>query len=65
MVGVEIFKGHKSGCREIQPVTEIPDFGVSNAIFADPFGYQWMLHQIHREVTFEEHIRLWEEKRDL
>lgn len=51
-----------AGCSEIQPVTEIPDFGLSNAIFADPFGYIWMLHQIHRDVSFEERIRIWKEK---
>lgn len=52
------------GCKEIQPVTEIPDFGVSNAIFSDPFGYIWMLHQIHKEVSFEERKRLWEEREE-
>ncbi|MBB6451406.1 PhnB protein [Geomicrobium halophilum] len=50
------------GCTEVQPVTEIPDFGVSNAIFSDTFGYLWMLHQIHKEVSFEERTRLWEER---
>ncbi|UJL46768.1 VOC family protein [Virgibacillus sp. NKC19-16] len=54
----------KTGCTELQPVTEIPDFGVSNAIFNDPFGYQWMLHQIYKEVSFEERMRLFEEKRE-
>lgn len=57
-------KAISAGCTEIQPVTEMPDFGLSNAIFADTFGYQWMLHKIHKEVSFEERIRLWEEKRD-
>lgn len=57
-------KAVSAGCKEVQPVTELPDYGVSNAIFGDAFGYQWMLHQIHREVSFEERIRLWEEKRD-
>ena len=46
-----------AGCREIQPISELPDFGVSNATFADPFGYVWMLHQIHRNVSFEERMR--------
>ncbi|NLB88953.1 MAG: VOC family protein [Syntrophomonadaceae bacterium] len=52
------------GCTEIQPVTEMPDYGVSNAMFTDPFGYLWMLNQIHREVSHEERIRLWEEKKN-
>jgi len=56
-------KAINAGCIEVQPVTEIPDFGVSNAAFTDIFGYQWMLHQIHKEVSFEERMRLWEEKK--
>jgi PhnB protein len=36
-----------SGCKEIQAITEIEGYGVSNAIFKDSFGYVWMLHQIH------------------
>lgn len=51
------------GCKEVQPVTEIPDFGVSNAIFIDPFNYIWMLHQVHKEVSFEDRVKLWEEKK--
>lgn len=57
-------KAISAGCTELQPVTEMPDYGVTNAIFTDPFGYQWMLHQIHKEVSHEERIRLWEAKRD-
>ncbi|KHF39274.1 VOC family protein [Halalkalibacter okhensis] len=52
------------GCTEVQPVTELSDHGVSNAIFMDPFGYIWMLHQVHKEVSHEERIQLWEEKRE-
>ncbi len=57
-------KAMDAGCKELQPVTEIPDFGVFNAIFNDPFGYQWMLHQIEKEVSFEERTKLWEEKQE-
>ena len=57
-------KALEAGCTEIQPVTEAPDYGVSNAMFSDPFGYLWMLHQIHREVSFEERKKLWEERKD-
>lgn len=53
----------KEGCTEVQPITEMMDYGVSNAMFSDVFGYIWMLHQVHREVSFEERIKLWEEKR--
>ncbi|MBP1971314.1 PhnB protein [Virgibacillus natechei] len=57
-------KAMNAGCTELQPVTELTDFGVSNAMFNDPFGYQWMLHQIHKEVSFEERMRLFEEKKE-
>lgn len=52
------------GCTEVQPVTELAEYGVSNATFNDPFGYHWMLHQLHKEVSFEERVQLWEEKRE-
>lgn len=55
-------KAMAAGCREVQPVTELPEYGVSNASFFDPFGFHWLLHQIHREVSFEERIKIWEEK---
>jgi len=55
-------KAINESCTEVQPITEVPDFGVSNAIFSDPFGYVWMLHQVHKKVSFEERTRLWEEK---
>lgn len=57
-------KAISAGCTEVQPVTEMPDYGVSNAMFSDTFGYLWMLHQIHKEVSHEECTRLWEEKMD-
>lgn len=52
------------GCTEIQPITEIEAMGISNAIFIDPFGYVWMLHQIHREVSREEMMQFWEKQQD-
>lgn len=57
-------KAIDAGCTELQPVTELADFGVSNATFNDPFGYQWMLHQVHKEVSFEERMRIFEEQRE-
>lgn len=57
-------KAINAGCTEIQPLTEMSDYGVSNAIFTDPFGYMWMLHQIHKVVSHEERIKLWEEKKN-
>ncbi|WP_026905580.1 VOC family protein [Paucisalibacillus globulus] len=57
-------KAMSLGCIEIQPVTDLPDYGISNAMFMDSFGYIWMLHQIHKVVSHEERIRLWKEKND-
>ncbi|NZA39060.1 VOC family protein [Eubacterium callanderi] len=55
-------KAIAAGCAEIQPVIEMPEMGAANAMFADAFGYVWMLHQIYREVSFEERCKAMEEK---
>lgn len=57
-------KAMEAGCSAVQSVTEMPDFEVSNAIFSDEFGYIWMLHQVHREVSLEERERLWKDKKN-
>ncbi|MFA6655278.1 MAG: VOC family protein [Bacillota bacterium] len=54
-------KAIDAGCTEIQAITHLPEYGVSNAIFKDVFGYIWMLHQIHKEVSFQERTQLWQE----
>jgi PhnB protein len=46
------------GCKEIFPINEMPDFGVKNAMFADGFGYGWMLHQIDKIVSHEERMEI-------
>ena len=51
-------KAMDAACNEIQAVTELPDYGVSSAMFSDPFGYVWMLHQVHRVVSFEERTEI-------
>ena len=57
-------KAMEAGCHEVQPVTEVADYGVSNATFSDPFGYLWMLHEVHEEVGFDERVNLWEARDD-
>lgn len=52
------------GCKVMQPLTELPDYGVSNAIFTDRFGYVWMLHQMHKEVSLEDRLELWEKEKE-
>lgn len=54
----------KAGCKEIQPLTEMKDYGVSNAIFGDTYGYLWMIHQVYKEVSLEDRVKLWEERND-
>jgi PhnB protein len=49
------------GCAQISPVTEMPNMGVKNAIFADDFGYIWMLHQIDRIVSHEERMEMFKQ----
>ena len=51
-------KAINEGCTAVQEVTEMPDYGVSNATFNNPFDYHWMLHQIHKEVSFEERTKM-------
>lgn len=57
-------KALNEGCKVIQPLTELPDYGVANAIFSDDFSYIWMLHQVYKEVIFEERVELWENKKE-
>lgn len=49
-------KAMSAHTKEIQPVTRMEEMGISNAMFSDSNGYVWMLHEIHREVSFEERV---------
>ena len=53
-------KAIEAGCVEVQPVVELAGYSVSNASFMDPYGYHWMLHQVHEVVSREERLKLWE-----
>lgn len=46
------------GFTVISPLTDMMDFGVSTVSLLDPFGYQWMLTQIHEFKSFEERVEL-------
>lgn len=52
----------EAGCEPVQPVNYMEAMGVSNAMFKDPFGYVWLLHQMHRVVSHEERVRILEEQ---
>ena len=54
-------KAIEAGCVEVQPVVELAGYSVSNASFMDPYGYHWMLHQVHQVVSREERLKLWED----
>ena len=41
-------KAMDAGCRQIAPVASIPGTTIQNAVFADNFGYIWMLHQFNQ-----------------
>ena len=49
-----------AGSSIIQPLTNMEEFGVTNSVLKDPFGYMWMLHEIHKIVSFEERVAMWE-----
>jgi len=53
-----------AGCQQISPINEIPNMGVRNAIFADEFGYMWMLHQIDRVVSHEERMEYFRKQQE-
>lgn len=46
-------KAIEFGFTSIQEVKDVPmfsEFGISNAIVKDPFGYVWMMHQVEKEI---------------
>ena len=57
-------KAMEQGCTEIQGVTKMESMGISNGMFLDPFGYVWMLHEIHEEVSFEKRVEILSEDFD-
>lgn len=57
----EIFnKAINEGFEVLQPLQEIKEFGVINTILLDPFGYQWMMHEVKKEISFEERKKIME-----
>lgn len=55
-------KALAAGCTPVQPVTRMEAFGISNAMFKDPFGYVWLLLEMHRVVSHQERVRILEEQ---
>ncbi|MBC1934972.1 VOC family protein [Listeria grandensis] len=55
-------KAVQAGSKILQEPTEMIDFGITNAMFTDEFGYTWMLHQIHKIVSLEDRVKLFEQE---
>jgi PhnB protein len=49
------------GFTVIQPLRNMPDCGVQNAMVKDPFGILWMIHQIDKIVSFEDRVKIAED----
>ncbi len=60
-IAAQFAKAIAHGFTVVQEVTNLPEMGVRNAILMDPFSYMWMLHQIDREVSFEERTKIMDE----
>lgn len=54
-------KALQHGATAVQPINHMADMGASNAVILDPFGHQWLLHQIHKVVSFEEREQMYKE----
>ncbi len=58
-------KAISAGFMTMQELITTAESGMTNAIVADTCGYIWMLHQVHREVSFEERMEHWEKRQSL
>ncbi|MCL2620658.1 MAG: VOC family protein [Defluviitaleaceae bacterium] len=56
-------KALDNGCQQVVPITEMPAMGLKNAMFSDPFGYMWMLHQIDKVVSHEERMKMFQDQK--
>ncbi|MCH7314500.1 VOC family protein [Acinetobacter sp. ANC 3882] len=51
-----------AGAVLIQAVQHMPAMGIKNAMFKDPFGYMWLLHQVIEVVDYETRAQLLEQQ---
>lgn len=52
----------KEAVTMIQEIIEMPEMGGSNAMFLDPFGHLWLVHEIRTVKSFEERTAYLEEQ---
>lgn len=57
-------KALEAGCQQITPINDMPQMGMKNAIFADEFGYMWMLHQVYKVVSHEERMEIFRKSQE-
>lgn len=50
------------GAKEIQAVKELPEMGIKNAVFKDPFGYVWLLHEVVQEIDYDTRVQILEQQ---
>lgn len=55
-------KAVDAGAVVIQAVQHMPKMGIKNAMFKDPFGYMWLLHQVLEVVDYETRAQLLEQQ---
>ena len=63
-IAITFEKALEAGCQQISPINDMPQMGVKNAIFADEFGYMWMLHQVDRVVSHEERMEIFRKSQE-
>lgn len=51
-VDLILARAERHGATEIQTASEF--MGVRHAQFTDPFGYTWTIHQVLKEISFQE-----------
>ncbi len=55
-------KAQQNSFNIIQPLTQMKEMGLQSAMLVDPFGYTWMLHQIDKEISYEERCKMLEKQ---
>lgn len=46
----------------VQAPLDVPEMNLVNAVMLDPYGYVWMLHEVHEELSFEERTEILDQR---
>ncbi len=52
------------GFMELQPLTQMMEYGVSTGSLLDPYGYQWMITQLHKVKSLDERLEAYEKAKE-